>query len=148
MSLDKRYSKEKRFAEEWLTNGGNATKAYLYIKPIVSKESAGELGSKLLKNVKVQEIIKESQNKTSQELKITRESLLKDYEDIKRRNIGDSDKVAILAMQEQAKLLGLNAPVESHNTNLNVDAELTNEEKTDLARAINELKETKVSSKK
>lgn len=147
MSLDKRFSKEKRFAEEWLTNGRNATAAYLFVKPRVSRESAMALGSALLRNTKVQEIIEESQKSSSQELKITRESLLKEYEEIKERNIGNNDKVAILTMQEQAKLLGLNAPVENVNKNLNIDAELTNEEKTDLTGAINELKETEIPSK-
>ena len=47
------------FADAFLKNGLNATKAYEIISPDVTKQSAGELGHRQLKRVEVQRSIAE-----------------------------------------------------------------------------------------
>lgn len=45
------------FFLEWLSNGRNATKAYLKFHPEVSRQSAGVLGSAKLKNISISEVL-------------------------------------------------------------------------------------------
>ncbi len=141
---------ERRFAEKWCSNGHNATEAYLYVKPDVTRQSAKELGSRLLTNINVQQIIEEIQKDDSMKLEITRDSLLAEYEAIKERNLAEDDRTAIIAMQEQAKLLGLNAIEKHENINKNIDineAAADPKKAEDIARAVNELISPKKSSK-
>ncbi len=44
-----------KFVAEYATNGGNGTRAYLAVRPDTTEKSAGELASRLLKNIKVQQ---------------------------------------------------------------------------------------------
>ena len=138
----------RKFALTWLSNGNNAKQAYLACKPQVTDGTAEVNGAKLLVNTKVQEIIRAAQEGDSKRLNITRETLLLEYEDIKKRNREIEDKLVILSMENQAKLLGLNAPTkqENINTNLNIDTKLTDEEIKDLNGSIAELKSTPISS--
>lgn len=47
----KRTLREKKFIDVYLSTNGNASKAYLAISPDVTKDSAKELGSRMLKKV-------------------------------------------------------------------------------------------------
>lgn len=49
----KRTVKEKKFIKAYIENGGNATKAYLACNPGVQRNSACELGSKLLRKIDI-----------------------------------------------------------------------------------------------
>lgn len=47
----KRTMREKKFINAYIENNGNSTEAYLAISPEVTRESASELGSRMLKKV-------------------------------------------------------------------------------------------------
>ena len=66
--------KEKKFAIEFLKDG-NATQAA--IRAGYSKKSAGELGSRLLKKVKIQALVESSQDKAMEKAIVTLEEWLK-----------------------------------------------------------------------
>ena len=48
--------KNEAFVKEWLTNGNNAKRAYMAINPTVKERTAEELGSRMLRNVKIKEL--------------------------------------------------------------------------------------------
>ncbi len=48
---------EREFVKQYLENGNNATRAYQAIKPNCKQRSAESAGSRMLKNVGVQELI-------------------------------------------------------------------------------------------
>lgn len=48
---------ELRFVEAWLTNGQNATRAYLSVRPSTSYASARVLGSRLLTKVNIDDLL-------------------------------------------------------------------------------------------
>lgn len=54
MNETKKELKEQKFIESYINNGGNATGAYLAINPEVKKDSAGVLGLRMLKKVRIQ----------------------------------------------------------------------------------------------
>lgn len=128
-------SREKLFADTWLSNGQNALQAYKKISPKATDKTAGVEGAKYLKKPRVQAYIKSKQEQTSKKLNITRETqierLNKLYETEADRV---TDKVAIL--QEQSKLLGLYSP-EIHK-NFNFESELTENDRRDLDAALPE----------
>ena len=116
--------RHKRFCEEYLANGCNGTQAYLSVyKSVKSDEVAAVNASKLLRNTKVIEFIKEEQKKTSDKLEITRESVLNDLERIKRNNEGDNPQTSLKALDLIIKVLGFNAPTEQ-KINLNTEQPL------------------------
>ena len=72
--------RHQAFADEYLANGMNASKAYTKIYQ--SKESVSETnGSKLLRNTQVLAYIQTKTKLTSDNLGITRESLLKQLDE-------------------------------------------------------------------
>lgn len=60
--------KHKRFAREVVKNGGNSTQAYYKIYPKSTRQSAATLGSKLLKNVEVQNEIRSYQQEIAKHI--------------------------------------------------------------------------------
>lgn len=61
----KKKIKDKKFTKAFIENNGNATQAYLAVNPEYKGNSAGELGSRMLKKVEL------SDNEIMQELGIT-----------------------------------------------------------------------------
>ena len=53
MNNTKRLLRKRIFLENYINNGGNATKAYLAINNKVSKNTAGVLGLRMLRKVKI-----------------------------------------------------------------------------------------------
>lgn len=53
MNKIKRTLRERKFIEAYIENNGNATKAYLIANPEVKKDSARELGSRMLTKVDI-----------------------------------------------------------------------------------------------
>lgn len=49
----KRTLRERKFIKTYIENGGNATKAYMAIKPGMSEESAAVLGYRMLRKVNI-----------------------------------------------------------------------------------------------
>jgi hypothetical protein len=66
--------KQKRFCDEYLANGMNATQAA--ISAGYSKKGAEVTGSNLLRNTKVASVLRKEQDKTAEKLNITREMIL------------------------------------------------------------------------
>jgi hypothetical protein len=54
MNETKKTLRERKFIETYINNGGNATEAFLAINKKVSKDTAGVLGLRMLRNVKVE----------------------------------------------------------------------------------------------
>jgi phage terminase small subunit len=116
--------RHKRFCDEYLANGLNGTQAYLSVyKSVKSDEVAAVNASKLLRNTKVIEFIKQEQEKTSSKLEITRESVLMDLQRIKENNEGDNPQTSLKALDLIIKVLGFNAPTEQ-KINLNTEQPL------------------------
>lgn len=53
MNETKRTLRERKFIEAYISNGGNATGAFLAINKKVSKNTAGVLGLRMLRKVKI-----------------------------------------------------------------------------------------------
>ncbi len=53
MNETKRTLRERKFIESYINNNGNATKAYLTINSKVNKNTAGVLGNRMLRKVKI-----------------------------------------------------------------------------------------------
>ena len=54
MNETKKTLRERKFVKSYIENGGNATEAYLAISKKVNNNSAGVLGLKMLRNVKIE----------------------------------------------------------------------------------------------
>lgn len=54
MNETKKTLRERKFIEAYISNGGNATGAFLAINKKVSKDTAGVLGLRMLRNVKIE----------------------------------------------------------------------------------------------
>jgi phage terminase small subunit len=48
---------QKEFVKEYIDNGGNATQAVIDIERTENRDSAGVIGHRMLRNVKIQELI-------------------------------------------------------------------------------------------
>ena len=104
--------KHKKFCLEYLANGFNGTQAYLATYPSVKKEeTARAAAARLLTNVSVQEFIKAEQDKSSEQLVITRESLLEDLKRIQANTEANNPNAALKAVDLMIKMLGFNAPI-------------------------------------
>lgn len=101
--------KQRRFADEYLIDG-NASRAY--VAAGYSSKTPDKNAYKLLDKPGVKEYIKQEQEKMSEKLEITRETILLDLENIKNDNIENNPSVSIKALDLQIKMLGYNAPTE------------------------------------
>lgn len=101
--------KQTRFADEYLSNGMNATQAA--IAAGYSANSARAKGSQLLKIESVSDFIQSRQKLTSQRLDIKRETLIKSNLEIRDKAIADKNYAAAGARNDAiAKMLGFNEP--------------------------------------
>jgi len=101
--------KQRRFADEYLIDG-NASRAY--VAAGYSSKTPDKNAYKLLDRPEIKEYIKQEQEKMSEKLEITRETILLDLENIKNDNIENNPSVSIKALDLQIKMLGYNAPTE------------------------------------
>jgi phage terminase small subunit len=112
--------RHKQFAEEYLSNGMNATQAYLSVyKSVKNERTAEAAASRLLSNVKVKEYLYEKQKELSKKSEIDREFILEEY-----KQLLDSCKLEGMdgagtikdrtnwakALAQITKMLGLDAP--------------------------------------
>lgn len=105
--------KHKHFCDCYLANGNNGTKAYMDVYPSIKKEESARVNaSKLLTNANVIAYLKAEQEKTSQKLEITRESILNDLKRIQANTESTNPQAALKSVELQIKILGLNAPTE------------------------------------
>ena len=71
--------RQQRFVEEYVANGGNGTRAYRLVYPNATLQSAMTLSSKLLRDVKVQECVREARKKFRMRVTPTYKKLLHEY---------------------------------------------------------------------
>ena len=96
------------FVDTYLTNGNNATQAYLTAYPNVTVAAAGVSANRLLKNDKVQSLINERKQERSQDSFWTRENVLKEYKRLySLALVSEGLNNAAKALSEGAKLAGL-----------------------------------------
>lgn len=109
--------KQKLFVEHYLSNGFNASQAV--ISAGYAKKNANVTGCQLLANPNIQQLVSKAQQKTSQKLEITRESILLKINkviDHVERLLSDGMAQApemnamLKGLEQQAKMLGLNEP--------------------------------------
>ena len=113
-----------QFIEHYMSNGMNATQAYLSTYPNVTEETANVNGCRLLSNANIKARIEELQAETSKSLQITKESLINDLITIKQLCLDNPRGVhnSIKAIEVIKKMLGFNEPdkVENKITNINL----------------------------
>lgn len=102
-------NRHQAFADEYLSNGLNATQAYLSTYPSVTENTAKVNGSKLLTNTNIKDYIDTKREQTSKVLNISKESLIQDLIDIKNGNIKDRPMIAVKAIETINKMQGYNA---------------------------------------
>ena len=109
--------KNKKFCDEYLANGFNGTQAYLSAYPSVKREeTAAAAATRMLKNVKVQEYIKSEQDKMSDNLHITRETILNDLKRMQERTESTNPNASLKSIDLMCKLLGLYEPIKQDVT--------------------------------
>lgn len=99
--------KHKRVIDEWFINGRNGTEAYMKFYPKSSYDAAKNSFSEIITFPYISEYIESKENKTSEKLQITLESILLDLENDKNAaRKANQYGVSVKASTEQAKLLG------------------------------------------
>lgn len=73
---------QKVFCQEYIKNGMNATRAYIKVYKLKDENKAAASASRLLRNVNVQEYLKELQSKLEDKAIITVEEILKELKAI------------------------------------------------------------------
>lgn len=101
--------KQRSFVDAYLSNGMNATKAAIQVG--YSTKSASAIGSENLTKLNILEEIERRQILERQTFKVTRESLLRELEAVKK-NARETQNFGayIRAIEVQAKMLGLFEP--------------------------------------
>ncbi len=111
--------KHQKFADEYLSNGLNATDAYRKVYPKSTDESARRLGSKLLTKVDVKSYISNQQAISSANLKVDREFIVNEYIELinsaKQEGLDGAGTIKdrsnwAKSLGQLSKLLGLDAP--------------------------------------
>lgn len=125
-------NKQIKFVEYYLLDS-NATEAYSKAYPESKRTSCAVNGERLLRNDEVIKLIKEGQEKLSEEMFVTKKDLIQDLIDIKKSNKDDSPKIAIRAIEVMAKMLGffetkvdITSGGEKININLNLEDDSDN----------------------
>lgn len=116
--------KQKRFCEEYLIDFNSTQSA---IRAGYSKKTAGSIGSENLKKPEIQEYIKKLQDKTSERLQITRESLLIDLQHLHDLALEQDRKElnnAIKAKEIQGKIIGAYTENINHSGEMNINVNL------------------------
>ena len=94
-----------KFVEHFCLHS-NATQAYLYAYPKVTYKSASQLGSLLLVNLEIQELIAINKEKLAMKFNISKETLISDLLDIKNDQKKADTRSAIQAIKTIGELLG------------------------------------------
>lgn len=135
--------KQKIFCEEYIISH-NATQAA--IKAGYSKKTARKIGQENLTKPDIKEFIDAELSKTSEKLEITRETQIMRLEDLINKGSDPETstnhltvKEFIAILQEENKLLGLYAPEEKINRNLNSEIPLSKDEQEALDAATGEI---------
>lgn len=118
---------QKRFVDEYLVNGFNATEAAKSAG--YSDKSAYSQGHRLLKKAEIKKAIEKAQNKLSEKLEITKESLIQELIEIRERCLQQvpvldregnetgewtfEAHAAIKSIAETNKMLGFYAPAQT-----------------------------------
>lgn len=113
---------KKFFALEYISNGRNATQAYLAMRPGILPHSARTAGWKLLKDPLVKQYIDEWTKERYEQLNITAEHILQELAEMGFAPKGDEDytaQVKLKALDLIQKQLGL----QSKNMNVNADVQ-------------------------
>jgi phage terminase small subunit len=125
-------NKQIKFVEYYLLDS-NATEAYSKAYPGIKRTSCGASAETLLKNPEIIKLIKEGQEKLSEEMFVTKKDLIQDLIDIKKSNKDDSPKIAIRAIEVMGKMLGffetkvdITSGGEKININLNLEDDSDN----------------------
>ncbi len=111
-------TKHKVFADEYLTNGRNATKAYLAVYKPKTSRVAEVSGGRLLRNVAVQSYIVTQDNENRKSKEISKEKYLKymdslvDKVDGKESIFADDKKLALDAIKIIGKWQGYESPTQ------------------------------------
>ena len=119
--LTERY---KRFCEEYVANGYNASLAYQTTHPNVTAKTASNSGYRLLKRQDIRDYITEIQKERVEALNITAERLLEELSKMAFAEKGDDDYTASIklkALELIQKQLGL----QSQKIEANVNQETT-----------------------
>lgn len=83
MSKKKLSDRHRAFADEYLSNGMNATQAYLTVYNTVTKKRTAEVnGNKLLSNTEVEAYIAEKQDELKKEAKMDRDFIINEYKEL------------------------------------------------------------------
>ena len=108
--MELKNKRHQLFLQEYLQNGRNATKAYMAVYA-VDNDSAEVLGHKLLRNVKIQDVIAEEDAKLANKFNITREFIAnKLLEVIEDAELNGDRKNKIAALNSLTKMFGLDSP--------------------------------------
>lgn len=125
---------ERDFCANYVSNGKNATKAYLAVHPNVKYETARSHGCNLLKREHVKAEIDRLIGLVVSEKIMTREECL---EQLTELALTSTDTIKIKAIAEIAKIMGYNMQNINLNTNSNKFDEMTVEELQELADKLN-----------
>jgi phage terminase small subunit len=102
--------RHKIFAEEYLTNDMNATRAYCKAFKVKPSKSIHTCASRLLSNAKVKAYIDNRKATIARKFNITKDDILRDLMEIKLKAEADgSYSDAIRAIENINKMLGFNA---------------------------------------
>ena len=78
---------QKLFCQEYLKNGQNGTKAYAKVYKIKDENKAAASASRLLRNVKVSEYIKEIQEEIREKTTVTMEYIVEKAKDVLEKSL-------------------------------------------------------------
>lgn len=123
--------KHLQFVNLYLKKGYNATTAYMEVYEC-EYNTARVNSHKLLNKEEVVNLIEEVRDNIMQELGIDLHSQLKQLEFIKSKLIELGQyKDAVKPLEVQNDMLGLNAPIKTENTNINMEQPLFSEDDLD-----------------
>jgi phage terminase small subunit len=112
--MDGLTGKQLAFVTAYLNNGGNATKAA--VSAGYSAKSAGALGSRMLKDVKIKELIDVKAQENALKSDITRQSQLDRLQELYTKALrAQQFGPAIKAIEVINKMLGFEVPKEQAN---------------------------------
>lgn len=89
---------------------GNQVKSYLLAYPDAEYNGAAASANKFLKNPKILEQIAKEKELTARQFNITKEELIADLIEIKEHQKNSNSHAALKAIEQIAKMLGLNEP--------------------------------------
>ena len=125
--------KRKKFVKEYIANGGNGTQAALVSHNAKTPQSAGEMASKILKNVEVQNEIEKTAGKNGLSLKRALRNIRK-MANIEPENV--SAKVILNANLTIMKYFGALSGPEKANVSFNFTQNVENMNYKDIIKSL------------